>query len=288
MSKSFGKVLRALRGTRSQAEIAADLGLSKSAYAMYERGERTPRDEIKVKIAEYFGENLEDIFFRGEEKGVNQIHTLGGNNLQIFNYEETPIRVIEQDGEPWWVAKDVTDVLGYTNSRKALKDHVDREDKNTVTIRDGIRGNPNMTIINESGLYALIFGSKLESAKRFKRWVTHEVLPAIRKTGSYTVSPYKPKASSVGEVIKLIETTRSMMEEQGCEATDIAKAVKQICDQFNIVLPDFFVKPKELTLQDAMDMVDFIYAHERGRGKRKPTYEEFVEVQMTRKLMGGR
>lgn len=286
MSKSFGKVLRALRGTKSQAEIAADLGLSKSAYAMYERGERTPRDEIKIRIAEYFDENLEDIFFRGEEKGVCQMDTLGANNLQIFNYEETPIRIIEQNGEPWWVLADVCRVLGITN-HKNVSTRLDVDEKG-VHQMDTLGGKQKMTTINESGLYKVILRSDKPEAKKFTRWVTHEVLPAIRKTGTYTVSPYKPKASSVGEVIKLIEATRSMMEEQGCEATDIAKAVKQICDQFNIVLPDFFVKPKELTLQDAMDMVDFIYAHERGRGKRKPTYEEFVEVQMTRKLMGGR
>lgn len=108
------------------------------------------------------------------------------NKLQIFNNEEFgQIRAIERDGEPWFLGKDVADILGYSNSRKALSDHVDEEDKNTVTIRDGISGNPNKTIINESGVYALIFGSKLPKAKEFKRWVTSEVLPSIRKKGIY-------------------------------------------------------------------------------------------------------
>ena len=89
------------------------------------------------------------------------------------------------DNEPWFVGKDVADALGYSNSRDAIATHVEMEDKNTVVISDGKRGNPNQAIINESGLYALIFGSKLESAKRFKHWVTSEVLPIIRKTGSY-------------------------------------------------------------------------------------------------------
>lgn len=142
-----------------------------------------------------------------------------------------------------------------------------------------------MYIVNESGLYKVILRSDKPEAKKFTRWVTHEVLPAIHKTGSYSVSPYKPKASSVGEVIKLVEMTRSMMEEQGCSPNDIAQAVKQLCDQFNINLPDFFVKPKDLTLEDAMDMIDFVYAHERGRGKRKPTYEEFIEVQIAVKRL---
>ena len=98
------------------------------------------------------------------------------------------IRTIVIDDEPWFVGKDVATALGYSNVRDALAKHVDAEDKNTVAIRDGIQGNPNMTVINESGVYALVFGSKLPTARAFKRWVTHEVLPAIRKTGSYHAS----------------------------------------------------------------------------------------------------
>lgn len=105
--------------------------------------------------------------------------------VQVFKNEEFEVRTVEINGEPWFIGKDVANVLGYSNSRKALADHVDSEDKNTVTIRDGIVGNPNQTIINESGLYSLILGSKLPSAKRFKHWVTSEVLPAIRQSGVY-------------------------------------------------------------------------------------------------------
>lgn len=112
------------------------------------------------------------------------------HDLQVFqNNEFGEIRTLTIEEEPWFVGKDVAVSLGYTNPRKAVIDHVDMEDKNSVTIRDGIRGNPNMTIINESGLYSLIFSSKLPSAKRFKRWVTSEVLPSIRKTGSYSTHP---------------------------------------------------------------------------------------------------
>ena len=107
--------------------------------------------------------------------------------INFSNAEFGNVRAMLIDGEPWFVGKDVATALGYTNPRKALKDHVDAEDKNTVTIRDGIQGNPNMTVINESGLYSLIFGSQLDSAKQFKRWVTSEVLPSIRKTGSYSL-----------------------------------------------------------------------------------------------------
>lgn len=111
------------------------------------------------------------------------------NELQVFkNQEFGSVRTLVINNEPWFIGKDVADVLGYKNQRDAISKHVDSEDKNTVAIHDGItRGNPNQTIINESGLYALIFGSKLESAQKFKRWVTSEVLPALRKTGQYQV-----------------------------------------------------------------------------------------------------
>lgn len=108
------------------------------------------------------------------------------NELQIFNNPEFgEIRTLEIDGESWFVGKDIAAALGYSNSRDALATHIDDEDKATVAIHDGSQ-NRNMTIINESGVYALIFSSKLPSAKKFKHWVTSEVLPAIRKTGTYT------------------------------------------------------------------------------------------------------
>lgn len=109
-------------------------------------------------------------------------------DLQVFTHEGLgSVRALEFDGEPWFIGKDVADILGYTNSRKAIGDHVDDEDKKTVTIRDGIQGNPNQTVINESGMYSLIFSSKLPKAKEFKHWVTSEVLPAIRKHGVYAI-----------------------------------------------------------------------------------------------------
>ena len=109
-----------------------------------------------------------------------------GGSLIMRSFEKHQIRIItDEQGDPWFVAKDVCEALGYSNARDAIAKHVDEEDRNTVAIRDGNRGNPNQAIINESGLYSLILGSKLENAKRMKRWVTSEVLPSIRKTGSY-------------------------------------------------------------------------------------------------------
>lgn len=107
------------------------------------------------------------------------------NELQLFNFENNQVRTLLINDEPWFVGKDVAQILGYSNPRDALSKHVDNEDKNSVAIRDGNKGNPNQTVINESGVYALVFGSKLPDAKRFKHWVTSEVLPQIRKTGSY-------------------------------------------------------------------------------------------------------
>ncbi|EZW09573.1 hypothetical protein U975_02563 [Staphylococcus aureus 2393-19] len=106
--------------------------------------------------------------------------------LQTFNFEELPVRTLEVDGEPYFIGKDVADILGYANGRDALSKHVDAEDKLPSQIATAGQ-NRNVTIINESGLYSLIFSSKLENAKRFKRWVTSEVLPTLRKTGAYQV-----------------------------------------------------------------------------------------------------
>lgn len=106
--------------------------------------------------------------------------------VQVFKNEEFEVRTAEVDGEPWFVGKDVATILGYTNTRKALTDHVENEDRQDgVTIRDSIGREQKPVLINESGLYSLVLGSKLPSAKRFKHWVTSEVLPAIRQNGVY-------------------------------------------------------------------------------------------------------
>ena len=108
------------------------------------------------------------------------------NELQIFNNEEFgTVRTVTIDNEPWFVGKDVAEALGYSDTKKAVAMHVENEDKKLNDKSSPSFGQRGATLINESGLYALIFGSKLESAKRFKHWVTSEVLPSIRKTGSY-------------------------------------------------------------------------------------------------------
>lgn len=107
------------------------------------------------------------------------------SELQNFNFEGNEVRTVLINDEPYFVGKDIADVLGYLNTRDALSKHVDEEDKNSVAIHDGKKGNPNQVVINESGMYSLVLSSKLPNAKKFKRWVTNEVLPSIRKHGAY-------------------------------------------------------------------------------------------------------
>ena len=107
------------------------------------------------------------------------------NDIKIFNSPDFGnVRTMMIDNEPWFVGKDVAEALGYTNARDVISKKVDDVDKSIAEIETN-SGKQSMIIINESGLYALIFGSKLDSAKKFKRWVTNEVLPSIRKTGGY-------------------------------------------------------------------------------------------------------
>lgn len=121
------------------------------------------------------------------------------NALQIFeNPEFGSIRTVELDGTPWLVGKDVAQALGYSNPRDALDRHVDAEDKSAVGIHDGSQSR-SMTIINESGLYSLVLASKLPTAKKFRRWVTSEVLPSIRKRGAYTVGAC-PQLEQIGKM----------------------------------------------------------------------------------------
>lgn len=117
--------------------------------------------------------------------------------LKIFESEEFgSIRTVTRDGEVWFVGKDVAEKLGYKNTADAIGTHVDNDDKlsSQIAMAGQMR---NVVLINESGMYALIFGSKLESAQRFKRWVTSEVLPVIRKTGSYEMDDYSPEMKAI-------------------------------------------------------------------------------------------
>ena len=141
--------------------------------------------------------------------------------LRTWNFEDHEVRTVEIDGEPWFVGKDVATVLGYQNGSKALSDHVDEEDKlNNESLSSlGQRGG---WLINESGLYSLILSSKLPNAKAFKRWVTSEVLPTIRKTGSYTyrrTNPNEEKALQIQEMNMRIRMSEQFLKLAEIETT---------------------------------------------------------------------
>lgn len=151
------------------------------------------------------------------------------NNIQIFNNPDFgEIRTVIIDGEPWFVGKDVAAALGYEKERNAIQKHVDLED----ALKRGILtngGKQEMTVINESGLYSLIFGSKLDSAKKFKKWVTSEVLPTIRKTGQYGQARLP---MTIPEQIQLIAQGYGELNE---EVQTIKAEVKSLKDDLPIL-----------------------------------------------------
>lgn len=147
------------------------------------------------------------------------------NDLQVFNNPEFgEMRTVEIDGEPWFVGKDVATALGYKDTVNALKAHVDDEDKTGWQIATQF-GEKETTIINESGVYSLIFSSRMEKAKAFKRWVTSEVLPAIRKHGAYIAPQAQPAAldaaamqsfaSAVDTLSGMVQTMARMIDALG-------------------------------------------------------------------------
>ena len=178
------------------------------------------------------GGRLQSRLWVGSERNINDAPygekgIIIMNDLKIWNYEDTTIRTLEIDGEMWFVGKDVTSILGYANASKALADHVDDDDKlNNETLSSlGQRGG---WLINESGVYALIFGSKLPTAKKFKRWVTSEVLPSIRKNGSYSID-----TALTPELQVLIQHER-MMQEQKKQLDAVQNKVEAIQEIFTL------------------------------------------------------
>ena len=165
------------------------------------------------------------------------------NEIILFKHEEFgEIRTLNIDGEPWFVGKDITNVLGYKDSVNALKSHVDEEDKTGWQITTPSRGVQHATIINESGLYSLVLSSKLPSAKKFKRWVTAEVLPSLRKHGAYfTAETLHKTMSDPRELAKLLTTLadeqdkRRKLEEENAFLSVKAKYYDQILNSKNAV-----------------------------------------------------
>ena len=148
------------------------------------------------------------------------------NNIQQFDFSGAALRTLtDEAGEPWFVAKDVCDILGLENSRKATAE-LDSDEKNTVTISDGIAGNPNKTIISEPGLYRLVMKSRKPEAKEFQRWVTHEVLPQIRKTGGYI--PTTDADDDMTILAKAVMIGQRTMEEQKRRIAEQSEHIKAL------------------------------------------------------------
>lgn len=160
-------------------------------------------------------------------------------NIKIFNNDEFgEIRVMLIDDDPWFVGKDIAVALGYNNPQKAIRDHVDEQDRG-VNEMDTPGGKQPIIIINESGLYSLIFSSKLESAQRFKHWVTHEVLPSIRKHGMYmTDNLLETAIANPDFVIGLIQNMKAEKEKSAA----LKMQNKQLCEKNEEMQPkaDYF------------------------------------------------
>ena len=182
------------------------------------------------------------------------------NELQIFNNSDFGnIRVVENSGEPWFVGKDIATILGYAKPENAIANHVDGEDKTSTLIQgSGSNYKSKAILINESGLYSLILSSKLPNAKKFKRWVTSEVLPAIRKHGNYTAPKQESKSKSIDLEIRLNNSKARMASEYRriAEMTDIAE-YKHICQQKAVeVLAGMPLLPMEAVTEKTYSATD--------------------------------
>lgn len=160
------------------------------------------------------------------------------NNIQIFNSPEFwEIRTVVIDGEPWFVGKDIATALGYRKVAEALQTNVDEMDSTLMGVTDSLGRNQQTKVINESGLYSLIFNSKLESAKKFKKWVTSEVLPTIRKTGVYGQHQLP---QTTGEKIALLAQGHVELKAE-------IDSVKEDLEQFKMDMPILGVEIDKIT-----------------------------------------
>lgn len=170
---------------------------------------------------------------------------LAQNDVMTFNSAEFGnVRTVVINGEPWFVGKDVADTLNYQNGSRDINRHVDEEDRQVITLFDG-KQNRDSIIINESGLYSLILGSKLESAKKFKHWVTSEVLPSIRKTGGYNV----PK--TYAEALQIAANQAKQIEEKNRQIAQM----KPSADSWETYAGDMKQRSKEKSFRDVAKLL---------------------------------
>lgn len=192
------------------------------------------------------------------------------NEVQVWNYESSEVRTVQVNGEPWFVGKDVATVLGYSNTRDAIARHVDEEDKAGVGIHDGSQMRE-VVVVNESGLYSLVLSSKLPNAKKFKRWVTSEVLPSIRKHGSYSVQSQFADLSPQLQVLIQMETRQKQIEARQAEqATALAGLEQKIQNTCEVIALD-----KTAWRKDSEHLINKIArATGEGYGGIRLVYEE--------------
>lgn len=203
------------------------------------------------------------------------------NEIQIFNNPQFgEVRAVTIDNEPWFVGKDVAEKLGYSNTRKAISDHVDSEDKTDgVTIRDPIGREQNPMFINESGLYSLVLSSKLPTAKAFKRWITSEVIPSIRKNGGYIngqdqLSPEELMARA----LVVAQQTLADRERRISELTVTNQIMQPKAEYFDQIvdrnlLTNFRETAKQLGIKEKsfiQFLIDHKYLYRDKRGKLMP------------------
>lgn len=185
------------------------------------------------------------------------------------------IRTMNIDGEPWFVAVDVCNALEISNSRDAVA-RLDDDEKNTVALTDGIRGNPNKVIVNEPGLYSLVLGSRKPEAKAFKRWITHEVIPSIRKHGGYIAakedeSPEEIMAKALVVAQKTLEAREKRLAALAAE-NEVMKPKAEYFDSLveRNTLTNFRETAKELHIPpkafvDWLLTANYLYRDKRGR-----------------------
>lgn len=217
---------------------------------------------------------------------TNTAITTVDRQLQVFsNPEFGDVRVIDNNGDPWFVGKDVAEKLGYTNPQKAIRDHVDTEDKRTERIVHPSGGAQETIIINEGGLYSLTVRSNLPGAKKFTRWLTHDVAVSIRKTGSYsstTAVQQRPLKTldAVKEEIALVEstendTTLKLQEVEKATAALIKAnfALKMAKQDYSLALSNYKeaaaiagVKPKDFKIESPTFTVRYLYEKYKDQG----------------------
>lgn len=170
------------------------------------------------------------------------------NEIINFDFQGQKVRSMLIEGNPYFVGKDVTSILGYVKSRNAIYQHVDQDDALKQGIIDDLGRTQNMTLINESGVYALIFGSKLPEARKFKRWVTSEVLPTLRQRGTYSINQNKDAEHGNRVVIEnMIELSKNLLT--------LTQSTTEICQYLAMVIKESKLENKKKAEETQKEVV---------------------------------